>query len=107
VTEPGKTLPKEVIECWPEVFGEIKLNVLPLRYLHAVLITFKDGKVWEIKVTAKTKREGWESFEKSLSELFKTYEQRIDNIDFKLDTERVKKDIEKTTKKFLDERKLK
>jgi hypothetical protein len=106
VTEPGKTLPKEVIECWPEVFGEIKLNVLPLRYLHAVLITFKDGKVWEIKVTTKTKREGWESFEQSLSELFKNYEQRIDNIDFKLDTERVKKDIEKTTKKFLKERKL-
>ena len=106
MTEPGKTLPKEVIECWPEVFGEIKLNVLPLRYLHAVLITFKDGKVWEIKVTTKTKREGWESFEQSLSELFKNYEQRIDNIDFKLDTERVKKDIEKTTKKFLKERKL-
>ena len=106
MTESGKILPKEVVECWPEVFGEIKLNVVPLRYLHAVLITFKDEKVWEIKVTAKTKREGWESFEKSLSELFRTYESRIDNIDFKLDTVRVKKDIEKTTKKFLKERKL-
>jgi hypothetical protein len=106
VTETGKILPKEVVDCWPEVFGEIKLNVLPLRYLHAVLVNFKDGKTWEIKVTAKTKKEGWESFEKNLSELFKAYEKKIENIDFKLDTERVKKDIERTTKRFLKERKL-
>ena len=95
MTEPGKILPKEVIDHWPEVFGEVKLNVLPLRYLHAVLISFKDGKTWEIKVTSKTKREGWDSFEKSLSELFKVYEHKIENINFKLDTERVKKEIEK------------
>lgn len=106
MTEPGKTLPKEVIDHWPEVFGEVKLNVLPLRYLHAVLISFKDGKTWEIKVTSKTKRQGWESFEKSLSELFKVYEHKIENINFKLDTERVKKDIEKSTQQFLKKRKL-
>jgi hypothetical protein len=106
VTEPGKILPKEVIDHWPEVFGEVKLNVLPLRYLHAVLISFKDGKTWEIKVTSKTKRDGWDSFEKSLSELFKVYENKIENINFKLDTERVKKDIEKSTQQFLKKRKL-
>jgi hypothetical protein len=102
----GRVLPKEVIDHWPEVFGEVKLNVLPLRYLHAVLISFKDGKTWEIKVTSKTKREGWDSFEKSLAELFKVYEHKIENINFKLDTERVKKDIEKSTQQFLKKRKL-
>ena len=102
----GRILPKEVIEHWPEVFGEVKLNVLPLRYLHAVMVNFKDGKTWEIKVTAKTKKDGWESFEKSLSELCKAYEKRIENIDFKLDTIKVKKDIEKSTEKFLKNKKL-
>ena len=106
MTEPGKTLPKEVIDHWPEVFGEVKLNVLPLRYLHAVLISFKDGKTWEIKVTSKTKRQGWESFEKSLSELFKVYEHKIENINFKLDTEHVKKDIEKSKQQYIKKRKL-
>ena len=106
MTTTGRTLPKEVIECWPEVFGEVKLNVLPLRYLHAVVINFKDGKTWEIKVTAKTKSDGWETFEKSLSELFKAYDSKIHNIDFKLDTERVKKDIKKETQKFLKKKKL-
>lgn len=106
MTSQGKVFPREVIECWPEVFGEINLNVLPLRYLQAVLINFKDGKTWEIKITSSTKKNGWDTFEKSLSELFKAYERKIDNIDFKLDTNRIKKDIEKETNRFLKKRKL-
>ena len=102
----GRVLPKEVIDCWPEVFGEVKLNVLPIKYLHAVLIQFKDGKIWEIKITAKTKREGWMSFEGTLSELLKSYEHKIESVNFKLDSERVKKDIENTTQKFLKRKKL-
>jgi hypothetical protein len=102
----GRDLPKEVIEHWPEIFGEVKLNVLPLRYLHAVMVNFKDGKTWEIKVTAKTKKDGWETFEKSLSDLCKAYEKRIEDIEFKLDTNRVKKDIERETQRFLKKKKL-
>jgi hypothetical protein len=106
MTNQGRILPKDVIEHWPEVFGEVHLNVLPLRYLHTVLVNFKDGKIWEIKITAKTKRSGWSAFEKSLSELFKTYEDSIDNIDFKLDTDKVRKDVEASTQKFLKKKKL-
>lgn len=106
MTLSGRVLPKEVIDYWPEVFGEVKLNVLPLRYLDLVLINFKDGKVWEIKITAKAKRDGWESLEKTLSDLINSYESTIDNVNFKLDTIRVKKDIEKSTQNFLKKRKL-
>lgn len=105
--DQGRKLPKDVVDCWPEVFGEINLNVLPLRYLNAVIITFKDGKVWEIKITKEDQRKGWETFENSMSELFRTYERRIDNLDFKLDTAAIKKDIENSTRKFLRKRKLK
>lgn len=102
----GRTLPKEVIQHWPEVFGEVELNVLPLRYLHSVLVNFKDGKTWEIKITTETKRKGWEQFQGTLSDLCKSYEAKIENVDFKLDTKRVKKDIEKSTQQFLKKRKL-
>lgn len=102
----GRSLPKEVIQHWPEVFGEVELNVLPLRYLHSVLVNFKDGKTWEIKITTETKRKGWEQFQDTLSDLCKSYEATIENIDFKLDTKKVKKDIEKTTQQFLKKRKL-
>jgi hypothetical protein len=106
MTSQGRILPKDVVDHWPEVFGDIKLNVLPISYLNAVLVNFKDGKTWEIRVTPQTRKAGWESFEKSLSELVKNYEDKIDNVDFKLDTEKVKKDIKKSTNKFLKKKKL-
>lgn len=106
MTSPGKPLPKDVIDCWPEVFSEIRLNVLPLKYLNAVMINFKDGKTWEVKITAEARKEGWQIFEKQLGELVKNYEDNIDNVDFKLDSVRVKKDIEKGTSQFLKKRKL-
>ena len=106
MTNSGRHLPKEVIEHWPEVFGDVYLNVVPLRYLHTVLVNFKDGKTWEIRITAKAKKDGWPVFEKSLAEMVKNYEDSILDIDFKLDTENVKRDIEKTTQKFLKKKKL-
>ena len=106
MTVKGRSLPKEVIECWPEVFGEVKLNVLPLRYLHAVIITFKDGKIWEVKITKDDHTKGWTAFEGTISELYKTYENSIDNVDFRLNTEQIKKDIESKTQRFLKKKRL-
>ena len=102
----GKTLPKDVIDRWPEVFGEITLNVVPLKYLHAVKITFKNKKVWEIELENDSKV-NWDNFEKQVKEIVSQYEDNIENIDFKLDTDRIKKDITKHTKKFLNHKRLK
>jgi hypothetical protein len=106
VTTPGKSLPKEVIEIWPEVFSEIKLNVVPLRYLHAILVTFKDGKVWEIKMDQQGRKPNWDELEKNIQEMFRTYEDKIENIDFRLDTDKVKKDVIKASQKFLKKKQL-
>ena len=106
MTKSGRSLPKDVIAHWPEVFGEVHLNVMPLRYLHTVLINFKDGKTWEIKITAKTRREGWGSFERNLAEVCQDYEDRITDVDFKLDTDCIRKDMEKLTQQFLKKKKL-
>ena len=51
MTHQGRFLPDDVIENWPEVFGEVKLNVVPLGYLQTVIFRFKDGRIWEIKIT--------------------------------------------------------
>ena len=102
----GKTLPKDVIERWPEIFGEITLNVIPLQYLHSVKITFKNKKIWEIEFESHSKK-NWDNFEKQVKEIVSEYEVNIENIDFKLDTDRIKKDITKHTKKFLNNKKLK
>lgn len=101
-----KLLPKEVTDHWPEVFEEVIMNVMPLQYIHSVIVNFKDNKSWEIKVTAKLKKDGWTSFQESLNELLSSYEDNIDDVDFKLDALKIKKDIEKLTAKFLKKKKL-
>jgi len=106
MTSKGKNLPEDVIKHWPEIFGEVHLNVMPLRYLHTVLVNFKDGKTWEIKITAAARKEGWATFEKTLSELCRSYESSIEDIDFKLDTDLLKKHVEQSTQQFLKKRKL-
>lgn len=106
MTDTGRSLPKDVIAHWPEVFGEVHLNVLPIRYLHTVLVNFKDGKSWEIKITAQTRKEGWEKFEQNLSEMLRNYNDSVDNVDFKLDSVRVRKDVERSTQQFLRKKKL-
>jgi hypothetical protein len=106
MTPKGRNLPKDVIDYWPEVFGEVELNVMPLRYLHTVLVNFKDGKSWEIKITAKARKEGWAAFEKTLGELCRNYESTIVDVDFKLDTDLLKKHVEQGTQQFLKKRKL-
>lgn len=103
----GKALPKDVIDRWPEVFGEIKLNVVPLRYLYSVTITFKNKKIWEIELEKDLNEGSWDNFERQMKEIVSEYEDTIENVDFKLDTNRIKNDITKHTKKFLNNKKLK
>jgi len=102
----GKKFPRDVIDHWPEVFGEITLNVIPLKYLDRIQIRFKNGKLWEIDMRSKRNESDWVSVEKSLKEMLASYESEIDNIDFKIDTERIKKDMIKNTNRFLKRRKL-
>jgi len=102
----SKKLSKDVVERWPEVFGEVTLNVVPLKYLHSIQITFKDNKIWNIEIASKSKEMDWDSIEKNIHEIFTTYQEEIDNVDFKLDTEKIKTDIVKGTRKFLKTKKL-
>lgn len=103
----GKTLPKEVVDLWPEIFGEVTLNVVPLVYVHTLEITFKNKKVWEIDFRKNLKARNWDAFEKEIKEIISQYEDEIYAVNFRLDTDRIKKDISRHTKKFLNSRKLK
>jgi hypothetical protein len=103
----GKKFPNEIVDFWPEVFGEITLNVVPIQYLESITITFKNSKVWEIKISNKQVKADWDSFEDNLKQMLSNYESEIENVDFKLDTVKVKKDMIKVTNRFLKKRKLK
>ena len=71
-------------------------------------IHFVDGKTWEINID-KARKDNSEmdtgDIENSLDDLIEEYEDAIDTIDFRLDTEKVKRDITKRTKVFMKKRK--
>lgn len=101
---PKKKLPDQVIEHWPEVFGDIDVKVIPVNYLSSVHISFHDETIWDIDLSTKPKNKEV-SIEEMLEELFNEYEDEIKSIDFRLDTDKVKRDITKKTSAFLKKRK--
>lgn len=103
-SEPNQ-LPKDVIDHWPEVFEDLDVKVVPLEYLHSVRVFFEDGKVWDIDIQKSKKDTNIDHLEATLEELFESYDDVIVNVDFRLDTERLKKDITNRTQLFLKKRK--
>jgi hypothetical protein len=67
-------------------------------------VHFKDGKIWEIDIK-KSRQKPELDIETALEDLFIQYENLIQNVDFRLDTAKVKKDIKKRTKIFMKKRK--
>ena len=100
-----KRLPKEVVAHWPEIFPDLHVESIPVEYLLSIKVTFKDGKNWEIRLKNNRQKMTNKELEKQITELFKTYGDAIKNVDFRLDTNKVKADITKRTKTFLKKRK--
>ena len=98
-------LPPEVVDHWPEVFEHIDIEVVPLEYLHTVRVEFEDGKVWDIDIAKSVQKSSEESLEATLDQLFEEYQDVIVNVDFRLDTNRLKRDIKKRTALFMKKRK--
>ena len=100
-----KRLPKEVVAHWPEIFSDLHVESIPVEYLLSIKVTFKDGKNWEIRLKNNRQKMTNKELEKTIGDLFKTYGDDIKNVDFRLDTNKVKADITKRTKTFLKKRK--
>jgi len=98
---PNKKLPKEVIDHWPDVFEDVDVDVIPIEYLYSIRITFSDGITWDVDLDKDSIEE---DIEKSIEDLLVEYEDEITHIDFRLDTEKVKRDISKRTHIFMKKR---
>ena len=95
-----KPLDQGMIDQWPEILGDVNLSAIPIFYLHSVVITFHDGNTWNVVLKKEHKESDGEKFTETLNELFQNYEKQIQHVDFRMDIEKLKKDITKTTNKF-------
>ena len=98
---PKKSKSLEDKHNWDEIFDSIEMEYLPVEYIDKIILTLQDGTVWEINVTDSRKKQTVEQIEDSLDILFEEYEEDIETIDFRLDIERIKKDLSKRVYKFL------
>jgi hypothetical protein len=86
---------------WEDILEEIELTYLPIEYLKNILVTFEDGTVWDIDVTSSQRNQSFEDIEMSLDQLFEEYDDTIESVDFRLNLEKVKRDLSKRVNKFL------
>lgn len=99
------TVPESFVDTWPEVLKDVEVNVVPTEYLQNIRVYFVDGKIWDIDIAKTKKNLDNDNLTDALESLFEEYEDVIQNIDFRLNTAKIKEDIQKRTRIFMKKRK--
>jgi hypothetical protein len=90
--------PRHLVKEWPEVFEDLYMNTMPVAYLDSVRLDFIDGRVWEIDVKNELTKQTADGIADVLVSTLQEYKDEIKKIDFKVDVERLKKDIKDSSK---------
>jgi hypothetical protein len=93
--------PRHLVKEWPEVFEDLYMNTMPVAYLEMVHLEFADGRVWQINIKDQLNETDPDSIADKLLDTLAEYKEEIKKIDFKIDIERLKKDIGDSTKSIL------
>lgn len=94
--------PENLVKEWPEIFEEMWVSTMPVVYLNTLQIEFIDGTIWAFDI-----REQLESSEEKLlstkiKETLIEYRRNIKNIDFQLNTEKLKLDVQTLTDNLIE-----
>ena len=92
--------PRHLIKEWPEVFEDLYMNTMPVAYLDLIQLEFADGRVWEIDIREELTKQEPNSIADTLINTLQEYKDEIKKIDFKIDIEKLKKDISSETNKL-------
>jgi hypothetical protein len=93
--------PRHLVKEWPEVFEDLYMNTMPVAYLDTIHLEFADGRVWQIDIKDQLTQEEPDAIANRLIDTLTEYKEEIKKIDFKVDVERLKKDILDSTKTIL------
>jgi hypothetical protein len=85
--------PRHLVKEWPEVFEDLYMNTMPVEYLEYVQLEFKNGRIWQIDIKAQLKDSTLDAVATQLIKTLSEYRDEIVKLDFKVDVERLKKDI--------------
>ena len=74
------------------------MNTMPVAYLEHVHLEFRNGRIWQIDIKEQLTDEDADAVADKLIEMLQEYKEDIQKIDFKIDVDRLKKDIKDSTK---------
>jgi hypothetical protein len=86
------------VKEWPEVFEDLYMNTMPVAYLDSVRLDSQMARVWEIDVKNELTKQTADGIADVLINTLQEYKDEIKKIDFKVDVERLKKDIRDSSK---------
>jgi len=90
--------PRHLIKEWPEVFEDLYMNTMPVAYLEMIHLEFANGRVWQIDIKEQINGSELEDVASRLLNTLHEYKDEIKKIDFKVDIEKLKKDIKSSSK---------
>jgi hypothetical protein len=92
--------PRHLVKEWPEVFEDLYMNTMPVVYLEKIHLEFNDGRIWEVDIKAELIKQSPDNVADILVNTLQEYKNEIIKIDFKVDIEKLKKDILDSTNKL-------
>lgn len=89
--------PADLVRQWPEVFEDLYINTMPVAYLEMLRLEFHNGRIWEINLLEYV----GDLDANRILEILQEYEAEISKIDFRINIDKLKVDINDATKKIL------
>lgn len=96
-------LPDDVVRHWPEVFRGIDVQSIPLEYLQHIEVNFNNGKQWIIETQSNATQD---TFDEDIRALFEEYGSSITDVNFAIDSDKIKTDVKKSVGKALRKAKI-
>lgn len=93
--------PRHLVKEWPEVFEDLHMNTMPVAYLDMLRLEFIDGRIWEIDIQDQLKSEDAQVVADKLVNIFHDYKDELKKLDFKMDIDKLKKDVKESSNKLL------
>lgn len=93
--------PRHLVKEWPEVFEDLYMNTMPVAYLEYVHLEFANGRVWQIDIKDQLASEvNPDTIAERLLKTMSEYKDEITKLDFKVDIDKLKRDIGDSTKEI-------
>ena len=87
-----------MVKEWPEIFEDLYMNTMPVAYLILLRLEFTDGRIWELNIQEQLVNAEPNDVADKLLSIFQEYLNDIKKIDFQMDIERLKTDIQESSK---------